>query len=58
MTKQEILTLLKEARANGFTYKGIAKQIDARPEDIYTYIHRAGPLPVIHEKLEKFFQAK
>ena len=55
MTKEEIIVKLKELKATGLSYQGIAQQTGLKVQDIYDFMRRPAPRTRIHIALEKYF---
>ena len=55
MTKEEIIVKLKELKATGFSYQGIAQQTGLKVQDIYDFMRRPAPRMRVHIALEEYF---
>lgn len=57
MTREEIIKQLQALRDMGYTYKGIAKDVDLTPGQIYKFINRDAPAKKVMLQLETYLLA-
>ena len=57
MTREEIINKLKEMRAKGYTYKGIALEAGLeKPDQLYKFINRDAPAREVMRLLETYLR--
>lgn len=58
MTREEIIIKLKELRARGYTYKGIALGAGLeKPDQLYKFLNRTAPAVEVMRLLENYLRA-
>lgn len=57
MTREEIINKLKEMRAKGYTYKGIAQGAGLeKPDQLYKFLNRPAPAIEVMRLLETYLR--
>ena len=57
MTREEIIQQLQALRDMGCTYKGIAKDADLTPGQIYKFLNRDAPAKKVMRQLEAYLRS-